>query len=109
VFESGPGVWAIDEEAGSQGLAENTIIVFTSDHGNTRHSHGVRYNKMRPEAESIRVPLPIRYPGGWRPRNSEWPVGRLDPMPTPLGLMGIRPPDSRDGQNLAGEMKKARG
>ncbi len=90
----------------AKGLAENTIVVFTSDHGDTLLSHGLRYNKMRPEAESIRVPLLIRYPGALRPRDSELVVGTLDLMPTLLGLMGIRAPDSCDGQDLAGAMKK---
>jgi arylsulfatase A-like enzyme len=92
----------------ARGLAENTIVVFTSDHGDTLLSHGLQYNKMRPEAESIRVPLLIRFPGELRPRSSDLLLGTLDLMPTLLGLMGIPVPDSCQGQNLAGAIKKGK-
>lgn len=85
----------------AKGLAENTIVVFTSDHGDTLLSHGLRHNKMRPEAESIRVPLLLRYPGRLRPRASDLLVGTLDLMPTLLGLMGLKVPDACEGLNLA--------
>ncbi|MSV31185.1 MAG: DUF229 domain-containing protein [Bryobacterales bacterium] len=85
----------------AKGLAENTIVVFTSDHGDTLLSHGLRHNKMRPEAESIRVPLLMRYPGRLRPRASDLLVGTLDLMPTLLGLMGLKVPASSEGLNLA--------
>ncbi len=85
----------------AKGLAENTIVVYTSDHGDTLLSHGFRHNKMRPEAESIRVPLLVRYPGALRPRTSDLLVGTLDLMPTLLGLMGLGVPETCEGQNLA--------
>jgi len=43
------------------GLAENTIVVFTSDHGEMMASHG-RYNKMVPYAEAVDIPLLVRWP-----------------------------------------------
>jgi len=43
------------------GLADNTIVVFTSDHGEMMASHG-RYNKMVPYAEAVDVPLIVRWP-----------------------------------------------
>jgi arylsulfatase A-like enzyme len=89
-----------------KGLDGNTIVVFTSDHGDTLLSHGFRYNKMRPEAESIRVPLLVRFPGELRPRNSDLLVGTLDLMPTLLGLLGLPVPSTCDGRNLAAEMRR---
>lgn len=88
-------------------MAENTIVVFTSDHGDTLLSHGFRFNKMRPEAESIRVPLLVRYPAALRPRNSDLLVGTLDLMPTLLGLLGLKPPETCDGQNLAQAIRRS--
>lgn len=43
------------------GLADDTIVVFTSDHGEMLASQG-RYNKMVPYAEALDVPLVIRWP-----------------------------------------------
>lgn len=87
----------IDERA----LANDTIVVFTSDHGDTLRSHGLLFNMMRPEAESIRIPLLIRYPSKLKPRKSDLVVGTLDLMPTLLGRMGLQIPPSLDGRDLS--------
>jgi arylsulfatase A-like enzyme len=90
-----------------KGLRENTIVVYTSDHGDTLLSHGFRYNKMRPEVESVRVPLLIGYPGALKPRTSDLIVGTLDLMPTLLGMMGLKIPATCQGKNLAEPMAQA--
>lgn len=61
---------------------------------------------MRPEAESIRVPLLVRFPRVLRPRTSDLLVGTLDLMPTLLGLMGLTAPGTCEGQNLAGAIRR---
>jgi arylsulfatase A-like enzyme len=90
-----------------KGLADNTIVVFTSDHGDTALSHGLRFNKMRPEIESIRVPLLIRYPAALKARSSELLIGGLDLMPTLLSMMGLTPPRTCQGLDLADAIVKA--
>ena len=95
--------WIVDKLE-EHGLTEDTVVVFTSDHGDTLRSHGLMFNKMRPEAESIRVPLIVRYPRSLRKRASELVVGTLDLMPTLLGLMGVPVPATADGRNLAGAL-----
>jgi arylsulfatase A-like enzyme len=91
-----------------KGLRDNTIVVYTSDHGDTLLSHGFRHNKMRPESESLRVPLLIRYPGVLKPRTSDLIVGTLDLMPTLLGMAGLDVPATCQGRNLSAEIAKAR-
>lgn len=95
--------WLMDE-LHRQGLDNNTIVVFSSDHGDFLLSHDYTGNKARPEQESVRVPLMIRYPGRLRPRVSDLLVGWLDLMPTLLGLMGIPAPATCDGLNLTNAM-----
>jgi len=90
-----------------KGLADNTIVVYTSDHGDTLLSHGLQRNKMRPEIESIRVPLMIRYPGVLKPRTSDLLIGSLDLMPTLLGMMGLPVPRTCQGRNLTAAISKA--
>ena len=51
----------------SLGLAENTIVVFSSDHGETMCSQGINDPKNSPYAESMNVPMLIRYPGHIEP------------------------------------------
>lgn len=79
------------------GLAEDTIVLFTSDHGDMHGSHGV-YKKQWPWDESIKVPLVVRYPrrvpGG---RRHDFPISAIDIMPTLLGLAGVPIPDRVEG------------
>lgn len=91
-----------------KGLDENTLVVFTSDHGDLALSHGFTANKLRPESESVRVPMLIRYPGVLAPRVSDLMVGTLDLMPTLLRLVGLRPPESCEGKDLSEAMIKRR-
>ncbi|VGO21997.1 sulfatase-like hydrolase/transferase [Pontiella sulfatireligans] len=83
-----------------QGMDDNTIVVFTSDHGDLHGAHGRPWAKSFPEDESCRVPLLIHYPEKLNPRNSELLVGTLDLMPTILGIMNLPIPATCDGQNL---------
>ena len=91
----------------TRGLAENTLVVYTSDHGDMLMSHGWPYNKGVPENESCRVPLLLRWPRGLQPRVSDLLFGTLDFMPTLLGLMGLAAPETCQGRNLAGEIRAA--
>lgn len=99
--------WILDK-LDEKGLSGNTVVVFTSDHGDTALSHGLRGNKMRPEVESIRVPLLIRHPGKLKARQSDLLIGGLDLMPTLSGLMDLPVPSSCQGRNLASAIVSGR-
>ena len=74
-------------------LTDNTIVVFTSDHGDMLFSHGQHY-KRRPEEESVRVPFLIRYPRIIDPGQVVDTLSSLvDEVPTFLDLMGIEKPE----------------
>lgn len=79
------------------GLAEDTLVVFTSDHGEMLGSHGMMH-KTVPYDESILVPLLLRFPAGLpagvRFRN---PIGLADVLPTLFGLMDLDAPDGVEG------------
>lgn len=83
------------------GLAENTIVVFTADHGEMHGSHG-RLNKMVPYAEAVNIPLIIRWPGkikaGIRRDTLHTP---MDHLPTLCGFLGIDIPREVDGKDLS--------
>jgi len=87
------------------GLSENTIFVFTSDHGEMLGSQGQRtFEKQRAWDESIRVPFLLQYPAvtGEKGRVVKAPINTPDILPTLLSLSGIRIPDSVEGEDLAG-------
>jgi arylsulfatase A-like enzyme len=84
------------------GLADNTLVVFTSDHGDMVGSHGAR-NKQRPWDESILVPMLLRYPAafGRGARRIDTPLNSPDLMPTLLGLAGLPIPSTVEGHDFA--------
>lgn len=88
------------------GIENDSIFVFTSDHGDMVGSHGHR-NKQRPWDESIRVPFLLRWPGmpGWRPRRLDAPLDAPDIMPTLLGLCGLPVPPSVQGLDFSGLLR----
>ncbi len=82
-----------------KGILGNSLIVFTSDHGDMLESHDWPYNKGRPEIESIRVPLIMKWEGRLSQRESGLLMGTLDLMPTILGLMQLPVPATCQGQD----------
>lgn len=87
------------EEAG---LAENTIVIVTSDHGEHMGSQNLTA-KNYPYAESQDVPFLVRFPGRIAPRTDDLLIGTCDIMPTLLGLAGLDSmiPDDLDGSDYA--------
>ncbi len=82
------------------GLADSTMIVFTSDHGDMQGSHGLK-NKCLPHEESAGIPLIMHVPGLPGGRTTDGLVSGIDLMPTCLELAGIDPVPSVDGQSIA--------
>jgi len=71
------------------GIEDNTILVFTSDHGDMLGSRGRKY-KSNPWDEAIMVPFLLKYPEVVKEnRVIEMPIGTPDILPTLLGLCGI--------------------
>lgn len=85
-------------------LAENTIVVVTSDHGDMLGSHGMRL-KRKPYEESIRVPGIVRYPAKAKPgRVSRALWSHVDFAPTLLKLCGVDVPGDMQGADLSAEI-----
>lgn len=87
------------------GLAENTIIVFTSDHGYHMGEHGL-WQKMSLFEGSARVPLLIVAPGvSAKGAVAKTPVSHLDLFPTLTELAGVKTEQSLQGQSLVPILK----
>ncbi|HOV74414.1 MAG TPA: sulfatase-like hydrolase/transferase [Candidatus Hydrogenedentes bacterium] len=102
-------VTGVDEQFGrilqclkDEGLENDTIVVFTSDHGEMMGSQGLMYKSVWYE-ESLGVPFLIRWPGRMRPGRDDLLLGVPDVMPTLLGLMGLGKeiPAAVEGTNYA--------
>ena len=83
------------------GQRERTMIIFTSDHGETLGDHGLIQKGCRFYEGLVRVPLifslPGHFEGGLR---SDALVGLLDKTPTLLELTGLEIPDRMQGMSL---------
>ena len=85
----------------ANGLSDNTIVVFTSDHGDSLGSHDL-FNKGYLYEESIRIPVIVHWPGGLAPRCVTSQVTSLvDVMPTLLALAGVDTPAAVQGTDVS--------
>jgi len=90
------------------GLADNTIVIFMSDHGYLLGEHG-EWGKYVLWEEAVRAPLIIRAPGQARAGVVvKPPVELLDIYPTVAELAGLSAPAELEGRSLADVMKAPR-
>ena len=98
-------VGRVIESLDRHGLAENTVIVFTSDHGYHMGEHGL-WQKMSLFEESARVPMLIVAPGAGNVGGVvSAPVSQVDLFPTLAELCGVTPPTNLQGQSLVPMLK----
>ena len=91
----------------SAGLADNTVVVFTSEHGDMMGDHGMLEKRSFYE-ESSRVPLLMRIP--WlstEQRDIGGSVGHIDLVPTLLDLLGEHIPDHLQGESRLSVLRGA--
>ena len=82
------------------GQSENTLVIFTSDHGEMMGSHGMREKNVFLE-ESSRIPLMMSYPGVIEPGTVvDRYVSNIDLASTILDYMGVPDSGKRDGRSL---------
>lgn len=81
----------------ASGQADDTLVVFLSDHGEMGGSHGLR-NKQVPYEESLHLPLVFRLPGVLKGgREYAGLVTGVDVYPTTAGLCGVGTGSGLDG------------
>lgn len=105
-------ITAIDHELGrlldaldAKGLAEETILTYTSDHGDLLYSHG-NNQKGTPHEEAAGIPFIVRWPDEIPAgATTDTLLGITDVAPTLLGLSGVDIPDSMDGRDLASQVQ----
>jgi len=94
------GVGRILDYLDESGLAENTVVIYTSDQGWFLGEHGW-YDKRWMYEESFRTPLLVRWPGVTEPGSENTDLAQnLDFAPTFLDIAGIEPPDRMQGVSL---------
>ncbi|MDG2307984.1 MAG: sulfatase-like hydrolase/transferase [Candidatus Binatia bacterium] len=92
------------------GLAGDTLIVLTADHGEGLGDHDYFFQHgWFPFEGSVAIPLAFRLPGRVGAGvKLESPVSLVDVTPTVLGGLGLPIPDSMDGRDLSGALSASR-
>ncbi|QDT39857.1 sulfatase [Stratiformator vulcanicus] len=86
------------------GHAENTIVVFTSDHGYLLGEHHM-WQKMNLHEESVRIPLIFSAPDGLKDETADTLAEQIDIYPTLADLAGFDIPPHCQGVSLAPALK----
>jgi len=86
-----------------KGILDNTIVVFTTDHGEYMGEHGL-YGKNRWYRTAYQIPFLVRWPKRIKGATVvEEFVTNVDVQQTLLGLMGIRPSGREQGRDASGQ------
>jgi N-acetylglucosamine-6-sulfatase len=108
---------AVDESLGRilsalerKGVLDDTVVVFTSDHGYFYGEHGLNEERRLAYEETIRIPLLVRYPrlvpAGTAPDRLALTI---DLAPTVLALAGLQPGPAVQGRSLVPLLQNAAG
>ena len=71
------------------GQADNTIVIFTSDHGEMLGTHGLRNKGVLPFRETVQVPFLVRHPDHPERRETNTLTSHIDIAPTLLAFAGV--------------------
>jgi arylsulfatase A-like enzyme len=83
-----------------RGLWDETLVVVTSDHGEEFFEHGAKGHKNNVYAETVHVPLIVKYPGQREGRRDTRLVSLVDVLPTVLDVVGAEAGFPVQGRSL---------
>jgi arylsulfatase A-like enzyme len=91
------------------GLLDDTLLIFTSDHGDNLGSHG-KFSKQQLYEESIRVPMVFNWPAGLKTpiASTAQVAGLVDLVPTALALADVPIPTTVQGTDLSAVVRGER-
>lgn len=78
----------------------DSLIVFTSDHGDLAGAHGLPFKGPATYEELVRIPLIISWPGHMEPDVRDQLVSHVDLLPSLCEICGVKAPADLDGQSL---------
>jgi arylsulfatase A-like enzyme len=102
-------VGAIRKALAERGLADNTIVIYSADHGVFNAEHGLA-GKWYPHEESIRIPLIVydpRLPAGARGKRCQAATLNLDLYPSVLEMAGVSLPPGTEARSIVPHLMQA--
>lgn len=94
------------DEIKNCGYDDNTIILFTTDHGDHLGQHSM-YQKMEMYEQAVNIPFMIKGPNIQKNTINE-PISHLDIVPTILDLVGMKLPNDLDGISLKNTLQEGK-
>ena len=94
------GIGQLLKTLDERGLAAQTLVVFTSDHGDYLGDHDLMWKALLPSEADMRVPLILRWPDRLPPGRRQELVSGVDLMPTLLAAGGVDIPAHLQGKTL---------
>jgi len=92
----------LNDKLKEMNVENNTLTMFSADHGDMLESFDAILPKQYPHDYSIHIPLLMKYPKKFKELPAtDLMIGALDFMPTILGLMDIETQENYDGKNLS--------
>ena len=92
----------------TQGLAENTLVVYVCDNGWIQHPKAGRYAPRSKRSQydgGVRTPILLRWPGKIEPKRHEGLASSVDLAPTILRACGLEPSEAMSGVDLVAVAK----
>ena len=97
VYQIDRAVGAVLDSLDAEGLTEETIVVFTSDHGDFLGDHGYLRKGLAASDALLRVPFLMRAPGFGLPERIDTATSNCDVLPTLAAMCGIPAPECLHG------------
>jgi arylsulfatase A-like enzyme len=85
-----------------RGLLDDTLVILTADHGEEFFDHGAKGHKNNLHAETVNVPLIVKYPGQREGVVDERLASLVDVVPTVLAVAGVSASFPVQGRSLLG-------
>jgi len=108
VYQIDLAVGRILEALDTLGLAEDTIVAFTSDHGDYLGDHGTLRKGFAASNALLNVPFVLRAPGCDLPGQVDTPMSNTDVLPTLASLAGVAPPAWQHGEDITQVVRAGR-
>jgi arylsulfatase A-like enzyme len=100
VYQIDRAVGKVVEALEKKGLWEDTIVVFTGDHGDFLGDHG-RLRKQTVGSDALlHLPFVLRAPGAGLPDRVDTPMSNADVLPTLAALTGVKAPEWQHGRDI---------
>ncbi|HTB14780.1 MAG TPA: sulfatase-like hydrolase/transferase [Bryobacteraceae bacterium] len=88
------------EQLKQRGLYDNTLLIVTSDHGESFGERSIIGHGLSVYQDEVHVPLIVKYPRTTTPQVIDHPVSLLDLLPTIFDVVGCETPKGIQGRSL---------